>query len=96
MLTSMLKIVSTGKYSNGIYFKKQTAYSSSFGGVVTMFAIISVLMYTGYVARDTSAWINWTIIEDFQVTNLTQFSNFTIINVLENIEIEIIAKFDSP
>src|SRR5258708_2095519 len=89
-LTRCLKLISTGAYSNGIYFKRNTYYSSSCGAVLTIIAFSLIMSYAAYVFNDLYNRVHWNVTEDYAVTNLTQFSNYNVEHVLEVMNIELI------
>ena len=64
-LTKFLKLISTGTYYQGIYFKNKPYYSSAFGGIVSIIALGTIISYTAYVLEDTLNKVNWKVSEDY-------------------------------
>lgn len=48
-LTKFLKLMSTGTYYQGIYFKSKSYYSSVFGGLISILAFGILVSYSAYV-----------------------------------------------
>ena len=63
--TRFLKLISSGTYYQGIYFKNKPYYSSAFGGIISIIAFGAIISYTAYVLEDTYNKVNWIVSEDY-------------------------------
>lgn len=91
-LTKFLKLISTGTYYQGIYFKNRANYSSTFGGIVSIIAFGLIISYSAYVLEETMNKVNWIVSEDYDFTDPRKFNNFTVAHALDVLDLGILVK----